>query len=91
MLEETKAQLKASRRAIHEAKASAISKEIEALNSERDALAFQLAEILERQSKLLSDQISEVRFYSGDAANSMELARYSQHANWIKKRFSRWL
>jgi hypothetical protein len=66
MVSEAKERLTASRRAIHEAKASALSREIAALNSERDDLGDQLA-------------------------NGFELNRSRQHANWLKKRFGRWL
>ena len=91
MLEEHKAELQAARRAIHAAKASAISKEVEALAPERDRLADELIEVLKRQSELLGDQGDEVRFYDGDRANNLELYRQRAGGDWLRKRFSRWL
>jgi hypothetical protein len=52
MVEAAKGRLKASRRRIHEAKASSLSEQIRALDSGRDAIADQLIEVLEKQSKL---------------------------------------
>jgi len=91
MLEETKGRLQAARRAIHAAKASAISKEIEALGPERDRLADELIEVLKKQSLLLGEQGDEVRFYDGDRANGLELYRQRAGGDWLRKRFSRWL
>src|SRR5215210_343395 len=91
MLEEAKARLKASRRAIHEAKAWAITSEIKSLDGERDAAADRLVEVLEKQQKLRSAHIHEVNSFDQDQANALVTNPNIKPGYWIKQRFSRWL
>jgi|SRR5215210_1490454 len=56
------------------AQRNALSEEIAALNPERDVLADQLIEVLERQSELYGEMTDIVREYDQDAANAIALS-----------------
>jgi chromosome segregation ATPase len=92
MLEDAKERLKDARREAHKARAGEVRQEMEALDPERDKLAGQLLEVLEKQSSLRGEYIQALNLYDQDAANSLATdVGGGPHARWLKQVFKRWL
>jgi chromosome segregation ATPase len=92
MIQDTKERLSAARREVHRARAGEVRQEMEALDPERDKLAGQLLEVLEKQSSLRGEYIQALNQFDQNQANALATdVGGGPQGRWLKQTFKRWL
>jgi DNA repair exonuclease SbcCD ATPase subunit len=91
MLATAKQQLTEARREVHKARAADLRQQAQALDSERDRLAGELIDILDRQKSLDGKYVQTLNLFDQATANSRASDLEGPQRRWVKKTFAKFL